>query len=1693
MEYDEVEKKMKPFELKDPDKAIVRRVNRLKGDKLAICRTLLDRHPGTGRELSAVYETMADVEKANNHKRDAVAQMEAMLPKERIKIFEAVFGPIAQEVELFWQFIPTQSFSTGSGRRAFRFPGNEEVYRDSRLNWLFCLRRVTEDYQRDFEFYLEYAPYVGWAWGDALGLMFAAVIDQGGERSERVLRVLIDQAIGDNRPGEMGNHAIVGLLSADREEGWEAIEKLLLTAQRQEGLRQSIFERVDFGHPQAYLRMLRLMLEENLLRFSSAARAIDVWFQLEWDARSVKEFRRLVEMVLKLLEDPKARKKVLSGTDAEAAYFALWSTAYFNVEEALPLAAKLLKHKEAEHRFAAVYFLSQVHFIEAYELLDNMLVDPDLRVAAMALQTLCGGSLAHQTNSRTNPENYAHLVSLLDRLPQSSSAKQLEPLVWPWVQLRLSASEVADQLPRHALKKVPAKQMLTYMGRMSPTGRRQMAAFLNNEINDPICREALLGLTSDRSAEVANIVFQYLEKAKLDEEECCRLEVNLKRTSSNFRRGAIQLLAGQSGSSSLASAERLLGANAQPQRLAGLDLLGQIYIKKKKDEKFAQACREVADSFRQSRSKLSIDEAKLLEAFEESKEDTLTLHNCLGLIDPANLTLPRPMEDKDLPILTQSAVNLIQSLDKFISANAQAELDLKVCRNYGGEDCDLLGEVQWGWPSPDSKNSVEENLKRLPLAKLWQEWWQNRPEDLRDSDGGETLRAMAALSWSYDQSSSIGWAPNFIPNAKFKLPHGEIQHRSFMEDLLEWFVFLYCREPKHRQLALDTWETSCARYGQRHLKPEGRANHIQLLDSSDGPQEQWAACAKKLHEWMAEAWSDREEQQLWEIDFWSWRPTLRLSSGKVIESKIEFNRPVFENIARAFERKQISRDDVIYFLIGRRDAFKRSEDYHESGGFHFGNSFETAIRECTQRNRIMRQVFEKYPSYPTIINEVRERVLNVELQRGDLPTIASPIANQIYSVEGAKRFVELATAVQAGKLARTSSWNQPAFSRSEVFSDLLKHCYLAPEDTSASFSKLVTKAELHEQALVELALYVPRWTRFIANHLQWKGLHDAVLWYQAHTKEPGMEYKFQSIMSGESSEYETDDMLWLKDITERTALGPQDLIDGAVDVKWFMECYQQLGADRWQKIHDAAKYASSGIGHTRAKIFADAMLGQLKKTDLVNRIKDKRHQDSVRALGLLPLAKGKTAETDILNRYEVMQEFLRGSKKFGSQRQASEKRATEIGLANLARTAGYADPIRLEWAMEAQAVEDLADGSISISKDGVTVTLTINPWSEPEMSIEQNGKALKSVPSKLKKDEDIKALTARKTTLKRQLSRMRLSLEAMMCRGEKISGRELQEMFTNPLLRHMLTQLLFVSEDGELAGYPSNQGKTLIGYKNNTQAIGSKDVLRLAHPYDLFQRDDWSEWQKECFAHERIQPFKQVFRELYPLTPSEKKSKKADTDRYAGHQVNPRQALALLGSRGWVNVPEEGVRKTFHDLGISVWLSFEEGFYTPAEVEGLTLEGVNFSRRNDGKPIKLTELSPRLFSEVMRDMDLIVSVAHMGGVDPEASQSTVEMRQALVQETSRLLQLNNVKFKANTAIIDGSLARYSVHLGSAITHKLPGGALFIVPVRSQHRGRIFLPFADNDPKTAELLSKIILLARDSEIKDPSILDQIRGK
>jgi len=253
--------------------------------------------------------------------------------------------------------------------------------------------------------------------------------------------------------------------------------------------------------------------------------------------------------------------------------------------------------------------------------------------------------------------------------------------------------------------------------------------------------------------------------------------------------------------------------------------------------------------------------------------------------------------------------------------------------------------------------------------------------------------------------------------------------------------------------------------------------------------------------------------------------------------------------------------------------------------------------------------------------------------------------------------------------------------------------------------------------------------------------------------------------------------------------------------------------------------------------------------------------------------------------------------------------------------------------------------------------------------------------------------------------------------------------------------------------------------------------------------NQWVHYQRYAFDSGLIQTFKQIFRELYSVNEDEK-SERTVSRRYAGHQIQPKKAVALLKGRGWTVDYNSGLQKVYYSDDVVVTMFALADWFAPSDIEAPTIEEVRFFHRKTGQPLAFEDINPIVFSEAMRDVDLVVSVAHVGGVDPMASHSTIEMRAIIVTESTRLLKLANVEVGDRFVKIDGTRGEYTVHLGSAQVHMMGRGTLNILPVHSQHHGRIFLPFINEDPKTAEIVSKVLLLGEDTKIKDPSIVAQI---
>lgn len=748
-----------------------------------------------------------------------------------------------------------------------------------------------------------------------------------------------------------------------------------------------------------------------------------------------------------------------------------------------------------------------------------------------------------------------------------------------------------------------------------------------------------------------------------------------------------------------------------------------------------------------------------------------------------------------------------------------------------------------------------------------------------------------------------------------------------------------------------------------------------------------------------------------------------------------------------------------------------------------------------------------------LVDRARARILEIELVRGDMPTVATLPAHGLGSLFGVDTLCRILTALGKSDFRRPSGWQiEYQLDRATTLSRLAKVTLPGPTDNPELFGQVIGQAVSDKlfprERVLQLAFLAPQWTQFVESFFAWPHLSEGVYWFLAHMRDQGESTAKRALedqKTEDDGQADTEAGLatdvakqdetiakvaqlsaWERLLLQRTSLTANDRAEGAIDVAWFRRAFDLLGPRHWHELALAARFAATSAQAARALFVGKVLQGKVSRSQLVDGIKRKHLKESVRLLGLLPLAAGEKRESDLRERCRVLRDYRRYANQLSGLTKPSALLSYEIGMKNLAQTAGYADPLRLEWSVSAEEVNDLSQGAVAVKCKEVIVTLVLDEFAQPHTYVEKRGKPLKSVPADIKKDKKVAALLARVVELKRQTSSIRQSLELAMCRGEAFSGRELQSWCQHALVGKLLSRLVIVGEG--IYGYPVKGGKALQDCHGKLEPVKVREALRIAHPHDLLSTGKWHDWQRECFLAERVQPVKQVFRELYVLTDQERKDGTI-SHRYDGHQVQDQKAQALFARRGWN--AGQGVFKTFHDVDITAEVCFNSGRTTPLEVEGATLDGIQFVKRGDWKPIELSQVPGRLFSEVMRDVDLVVSVAHAGGVDPEASASTVEMRSALLLETCRLLGLSNVSTKGPHVLIAGKLAEYNIHLGSGSVQRMPGGSLCIVPVHAQHRGRLFLPFADDDPRTAEVISKALLLARDHEIQDPSILEQIR--
>jgi len=1562
----------------------------------------------------------------------------------------------------------------------------------------------------------EYFDYAG---------ILAAQIDRGEEKTIDAVR---DILFGENNTAMMSRELILGIVMSKDKRLYEDLGRFLLAARLQEGARQAVCETMDAGRPEAFLHLFSVIEENDLIRYSSVKRAVSTWIGI-FNEKSVDRISdKLLRMMGQCLRGKAFLGKQLATNDAVAISCALWAKGFYDANDAVETVLALIRNGTKQQKMAASYFCLSLQDTElqmraSKEVIFSYPEDLELIACFMPGFMASAGSYFYQLakeegQSSYNVRNdkirrpkllaaeklfqneaeaetfYGILKEILTRIPKKGLT--LSPCIFPWHQVTMSQSDIAvrlcliawmlqkDALLDEASETIPLigqGERSYYYGASRAAVARVLLYRPTSETRKKVLFE-LLHNSEEYTNQAAHLL---VEDMTLSAEDYMEIERNLK-----YKKGRAQTLAllrKQDNRDLTACITRLLSERSEECHMGALDLAMQL---KKEDEKtFAKIVPELR-AFREPTGKEQVLLKELLDAGSEAQDILNTPGYGLYDVKKDWILPPVNVDENEASRLfvhgEEACIRVFRKLDALVHENRERSYTTTMNEEM------LLGNglrrSRWTYHDPDAKP-----LDGYPFPELWEAFYEKEigtPELLIEV---ELYRQCFEQRNYYEQNIKL-YQKVFGHGIMKKPPFSDLaiglsysaQVRTILSTLFQQYVprslsarfglcgitrLLSILNPSNDLFSIQEkrWNGTVDTYTKRATALPIFADMCQWLPAAGN--ENWES-SFTLRFRLQQYYQNQKTREKQSHGYYSYDRDrgnyLSLSDYvqcyvRGIWDKDLFYKAVFTflNIGSLLEPiSTVEQKGAVTSRNARVQGLTAFFGYNAIEPVDGKYRFDTIGAEMPE----MTFAHELY-------KEILPVVLKVELKRGEQPTPFSQDIKSIQIIYGIDYMIQILTALGKDPLQRGYSYYTSNTERRLVLSHLLKVSMPKPEETADDLKKALKGTDITKKRLVELAMYAQQWIPMIEEYLELPGFASTCYYFMAHTSEC-----FDEQVTSTIAKY--------------TPLSPEELRDGAFDIHWFFEAYEKLGEKNFRLLYDAAKYSSTGAAHARARKYADAALGNADKETLKAEIDAKRNKDLFMSIALLPLpAAKKEREEELLDRYQFIQKYKKESLQFGAQRRASEGRAVEIALRNLSVNAGFTDVTRLTLRMEGKLTEQSAVYFDWQAVDEIELMISVDENGKCALACRKDGRPLKSVPAKYKKHETVLKFQEATKKLKEQYGRTKQMMEQAMEDRTPFEVWEFLELFKNPVAGPITEPLVVKTTEEQDAklGFLTKDG--IMDISGALHPVRPDDKILIAHPFDLYESGHWHEYQKLLFEKQMKQPFKQIFRELYVKL--EEELEKEESMLFSGNQIQPQKTVGALRSRRWVADYDDGLQKIYYKENIVARIYAMADWFSPSDTEAPTLEYVVFADRKTGRPLKIKEIPDIIYSEVMRDVDLAVSVAHAGGVDPETSHSTIEMRRAIVECNLSLFQTKNVRLEGSHAIIDGKLGQYTVHLGSGVVHQIGNAMLFVVPVHSQHRGRIFLPFVDDDPKTAEIMSKILLFAEDGKIKDPNILRQIQ--
>ena len=1445
------------------------------------------------------------------------------------------------------------------------------------------------------------------------------------QNNQEVIDYCIEVLESENNTAVLTRDVIVAIEKSENSKLQDLLTQVFLAAQLQEGLRQSVIETVDEYQFSYFMKILDVIKENNLLRFSSVKRGIMTWIGIGYAMVKEKEIAFIFDHMYTYFKEENQRVLALSSENPLLVYLALYVQGAKSLEIALQEAKDLLESKQRHIVACAIIYLKQTHQFSV----DMFIDDIEKYKEDEWIQALYLLECTRQDFNRLQLTE-TQCLKLFDWIESDVSQMKSKQVYsskgFEWFEVtihKLYLSKVLFEI----IKKYPKVSLID---RVIPYMSQTLYYDSLNEFMEKYFDTASLEVRKaflikeiiSNDVNISKWVMKKYQTMTLLEKDIELLEQRLKTKKSLARGNIISVLACQKKESVLLSYQRLL-LNT--------------------DKLFQEAAMEV--------------KLKASQYFEEENQEIeiLNKEEGFGLYRPLQfkgLGQPQFLQIKEKGFFKKTLKVDLSSI--FPMSKSEILAYIKKWNDrvtlHENEEYYMHNHYHLIKGSPYLVvDYSKKDMSALPFESIWRDYFK---EDYLNEH--QLFQIMFCLQRVEEDLDYLSWVD--IDTPLFSLDKKDIKDFSYFNVISKIFYYYFIEESQHNNFsskAIQLLEL-IHYYSKKTYMKAYDYNSKRYKQSIGGMMSyKWLlSCVDLLKQ------SDELFIQYFPVIYAGY---MRFTIGEDLEVR---GKPLMDPLilTRAYMLDMISKEVVIEGILDTHNKVDNSVYFYNS-------SNKDQLFECFRdvyyegkgvhvKPHLSLEDYQhgyKHISLPvvemlrTILDEISYQLITMESKRLNDETEVTDYVHQLYINRGIY-FLVLALKVLEGEDLKRQTMGKD---RASIFTNVIRHSYPLVNESIQPLIDLGLK----EERLVEVAMLAPQWMDTMNQVLNWEGFKEACYYFIAHMKQ----YDFAQKKA---------------EIVNYTDIDPEDLNEGAFDIQWCKDVYQTLGSKRFKMVYKAAKFLCENSFHTRARKYADACLGLIDKEVLYQQIVEKRNKDSLNAYCIYPIKD----EKEILERYLLIQQFLKESKQFGSQRQISEKKACEMALYNLARNTKYKTITRLSWIMESESILQYQHYLVPQEIGDISIWIEIDAFGHNDIVLSKNGKKQKSIPASLKKNETILEMKKIHNQWNEQYRRSRQMLQTAMEEQTIFSKEEIEVILKNPIVSPMLKKLVFINED-------------TIGFLQEGNIIGKEtypfpQTMRIAHPYDLYEKGCWSFFQSYLFEHKIIQPFKQIFRELY--TKLEDELEETISKRYTGYQIQPKKVAATLKTRQWNISYENGIERVYHKDNLVVQLYAQADWFSPSDIEAPSIDYVMFNKRKTYEPYYIKDVSPILFSETMRDLDLAVSVSYVGGVDPKTSFSTMELRKTIIEYTCQLLKLTQVTLSDHFVNIKGALNDYTIHLGSGVIHQTNGGSIHLVNVISGHRGKVFLPFLDEDPKTVELVTKVIMFAEDNKIKDPSILNQI---